>query len=142
VVSGVASSVSLYAFTVEPRHAGIVVGVGQTLSNVVAAVVGLALLRRRFGLLRLRSTVRTYIRLLVASVGAALPTAFMLYGLQGFGIDDTRWSGALVALLLGGVVYLAICFAAAHLLRVEEVGQLLEPVLRRLRRRPPSAGTP
>ncbi len=141
-VTLVATAVNVVALTVDPQRAGIVVGIGQTVSNLAAAAVGFMLLRRRLGRLRLGSSVRTYVRLAVASVVAAVPTAFMVYGLRGFGIDDTRWSGALVALVLGGVVYLGICFTAAHLLRVEEVGQLLEPVLRRLRRGRSPARTP
>jgi len=51
-------------------------------------------------------------------------------------VDAERWSGAAVELVLGGGVFVAVALGAAHTLRVEEVGQLLDPVTRRLRRRP------
>jgi hypothetical protein len=41
-----------------------------------------------------------------------------------------------VELAVGGVVYLGVVYGLAHLMRVEEVSQLLSPVLRRVRRRP------
>lgn len=136
VVTVVATAVNITALTVDPGRAGIVVGIGQTLSNLAAALLGFMLLRRRLGLLRLGSSIRTYVRLALAGLLAAAATAFMLVGLEGFGIDGERWSGALVEMVLGGVLFLVLCFGTAHLLRVEEVGQLFEPVLRRLRRRP------
>ena len=136
VVTVVATAVNVTALTVDPGRAGIVVGIGQTLSNLAAALLGFLLLRRRLGLLRLGSSIRTYVRLALAAMIAAAATAFMLVGLEGFGIDGERWSGALAEMVLGGMVFLVLCFGTAHLLRVEEVGQLFDPVVRRLRRRP------
>jgi hypothetical protein len=59
----------------------------------------------------------------------------MLVGLEGLGMDGEQWSGALAELALGGLMFVVVCFGTAHLLRVDEVGQLFDPVLRRLRRR-------
>ena len=137
VVTVVATAVNLVALTVDPGRTGVVVGIGQTVSNLAAALVGFMLLRRRLGLLRLGSSIRTYVRLALAGVLAA--------GGDGLhGAPDSRvwastassWSGAFTELALGGVVFVVVCFGTAHLLRVDEVGQLFDPVLRRLRRRP------
>jgi hypothetical protein len=46
-----------------------------------------------------------------------------------------RLSSAVEVVVVGGV-FLAIVLALAHLMKVEEVGQLLDPALRRLRKRP------
>ena len=135
VVTLVATGVNLLALTVDPLRAGIVVGLGQTVSNLAAALVGFLLLRRRLGPLRLGGSIRTYVRLALAGVVGAAPTWFMLVGLTGLGVDPQTWSGALTQLALGGVVFVVICLGTAHLLRVEEVGQLFDPVLRRVRRR-------
>ena len=135
VVTLVATAVNLVALVVDPLRAGIVVGIGQTVSNLAAALVGFLLLRRRLGLLRLGSSIRTYVRLVVAGAIGAAPTWFMLVGLTGLGVDPQTWSGALTQLALGGVVFLVICFGSAHVMRVEEVGQLFDPVLRRVRSR-------
>lgn len=136
VVTVVATAVNVAALTVAPERAGIVVGVGQTVSNLAAALLGFVLLRRRLGLLRLGASIRTYVRLAMAGVFAAAATAFMVRGLEGFGVDGERWSGALTQLVLGGVMFLVLCFGAAHLMRVDEVHHLFDPLLRRLRRRP------
>ncbi|WP_346767850.1 murein biosynthesis integral membrane protein MurJ [Knoellia koreensis] len=133
VVSGVATAVNLYAFTVDPTKVGIVVGIGQTLSNLVAAGVGFVLLRRRLGLLRLRSTVRLYVRLGVATlVGAAvaIPARMLLERVVGDGV-----LGSAIELVAGGGLFLAVVLGVAHLMRVEEVAALLDPVTRRIRRR-------
>lgn len=132
VVTAVATAVNLVAFTVEPGHAGVVVGVGQTLSNLVASVVGFALLRRRFGLLRLRSVARLYARLLVAAVVAAGVSWPLVHWLDGT-LPEGR-AGAAAELVVGGGVFALVALGLAHLMRVDEVGQLLDPVLRRVRR--------
>ncbi|GAA2736805.1 hypothetical protein GCM10009867_22200 [Pedococcus aerophilus] len=135
LVTVVASAVNLLALAAAPERAGVIVGIGQTLSNLAAALVGFWLLRRRLGSLRLRSTVRVYVRLVLASVLAALPTLAVLWLLARSGVDAETWVGALLELSLGAVVYLASVFGLAHVMRVEEVGQLLDPVVRRLRPR-------
>ena len=136
VVTVVATAINLAALTVDPGRAGVVVGVGQTVSNLVAALLGFLLLRRRLGLLRLGSSIRTYVRLALAAGLAAAVTVFMVAGLEGLGVEGERWSGALLELASGGLLFLVLCFGAAHLMRVEEVQQLFDPLLRRLRRRP------
>jgi putative peptidoglycan lipid II flippase len=133
VVTVVATVVNLYAFTVDPTRAGIWVGIGQTVSNLAAALVGFLLLRRRLGLLRLRSTVRLYVRLAVASLTAGL-VCWPLVAWLDSTLSSSRLSSA-VELVVGGGVFLAIVLVVAHLMKVEEVGQLLDPVVRRARRR-------
>ncbi|MGO4340490.1 murein biosynthesis integral membrane protein MurJ [Pedococcus sp. 2YAF34] len=136
LVTVVASAVNLTALLAAPGRAGVIVGLGQTVSNLVAALVGFALLRRRLGSLHLSPAVRVYVRLAVASLVAAVPTLVLLWLLGRLGVEAERWSGAAVELALGGAVFVAVALGVAHALRVEEVGQLLDPVTRRLRRRP------
>ena len=136
LVTVVASAVNLLALVAAPERAGVIVGIGQTLSNLAAALVGFALLRRRLGPLRLRPTVRVYVRLALASLVAAVPTLVLLWLMTRVGVDAERWWGAAVQLVVGGGAYLALVFGIAHAMRVEEVGQLFDPLTRRLRRRP------
>jgi putative peptidoglycan lipid II flippase len=139
-VTGVATAVNIAAFFVDPARAAVLVGVGQTASNLVAAALGFWLLRRRFGLLRLRTTTRLYVRLVAASLIGALvawPVA-TLCGSLGLG----RFVEAALQLVVGGAVFLAVVLGLAHVMRVQEVGQLLDPVLRRLGRRPPASPSP
>jgi len=133
VVTAVATAVNLVALFADPARAGILVGIGQTLSNLAAAVVGFWLLRHRFGLLHLKATVRLYVRLVLASL-AGLAVAWPVIALIGrFGLG--RYVAAATQLTVGGSLFLAVVLGAAHLMRVEEVGQLLDPVTRRIRRR-------
>ena len=136
VVTVVATVANLVGALVDPAHTGVVVGIGQTLSNLVAALVGFVLLRRRLGSLDLSSSVRTYLRLFVASLVAAAVTWVVLMLLGSAGFAATSWSGALTQLVVGGGVFVVAALVLAHVMRVEEVGQLLDPVVRRVRRRP------
>jgi putative peptidoglycan lipid II flippase len=140
VVTGVATAVNITAFFVDPARAGVLVGIGQTASNLVAAALGFWLLRRRFGLLRLRTTTRLYVRLVAASVAGALVAWPVIATVGRLGLG--RFVEAPLQLAVGGSVFLAVVLGLAHLMRVQEVDQLLDPVLRRLRRRPPTSPAP
>jgi putative peptidoglycan lipid II flippase len=140
VVTGVATAVNITAFFVDPARAGVLVGIGQTASNLVAAALGFWLLRRRFGLLRLRTTTRLYVRLVAASVAGALVAWPVIATVGRLGLG--RFVEAPLQLAVGGTVFLGVVLGLAHLMRVQEVDQLLDPVLRRLRRRPPTSPAP
>jgi putative peptidoglycan lipid II flippase len=140
VVTGVATAVNLVAFVVDPARAAVLVGVGQTVSNLAAAVLGFWLLRRRFGLLRLRSTLRLYVRLMAASLAGVVVGWPVVAGIGALGLG--RFIEAPLQLVVGGGVFLAVVLWLAHRMRVEEVGQLLDPVVRRVRRRPPASPAP
>jgi putative peptidoglycan lipid II flippase len=145
VVTAVATVVNLLAALVDPQTTGIVVGLGQTVSNLTAAVVGFVLLRRWLGPLRLRSTVRMYVRLAVAALVAGAVTLGVVTVLErALPTLDTghlTWWGAFVELVVGLGVLFAVFLPLAHVLRVPEVGQLLDPLLRRVRaRRGPGPG--
>jgi len=136
VVTVVATVANLVAATVDPVHTGIVVGLGQTLSNLSAALLGFVLLRRRLGSLGLHTSIRGYVRLGIASVAAGLLTWLGLRAMEAVGVDATSWTGAFVEVVVGGGGFIVIALGLAHAMRVQEVGLLLDPLLRRLRRRP------
>ncbi len=134
VVTGSATAVNLFAATLPVDRTGIWVGVGQTLSNVLAAGIGFVLLRRRLGRLGLGVTVRTYVRLVVASAAAGAIAVGGLH-LVSDRIEGSRLM-SLAALAGFGMAYVLLTWAIAHRMRVREVEELLAPVLRRL----PGAG--
>ena len=134
VVTAVATAANLVAALVDPLRTGIVVGLGQTLSNLVAVLLGFALLRRRLGPLRLAATSRVYVRLVIASAFATFVGWLLLVGLERLGVDGRTWTGAVVELLVAGGGFVVTALALAHRMRVDEVRQLLDPVLRRARR--------
>lgn len=148
VVTVVATVANLVAAVVPPERTGVVVGLGQTLSNTVAAVVGLWLLRRRLGSLHLRSTTQLYVRLAIASVVATVPTVAVVWVLRQVLPQDANghltWASSVVVVVIGLAVLFPVALAVAHALRVREVALLLDPVLRRVsaRRGPGGGRTP
>jgi putative peptidoglycan lipid II flippase len=139
VVTVVATVANLVAAVVPPEHTGVVVGLGQTVSNTVAAVLGLWMLRRALGSLHLRSTTRLYIRMTVASLVAAVPTALVVWLVRPVlphdAHDNLTWLSCVVVVGLGLAVLFPVALAVAHALRVREVAVLLDPVVRRVRAR-------
>jgi putative peptidoglycan lipid II flippase len=134
IVTAVATAANLVAAFVDPLRTGVVVGLGQTLSNLTAALVGFALLRRRLGPLQLSETTRVYVRLALASAVALGVGWLVLAGLGRVGVDGQTWSGAAVELVVAGGAFVAVVLGLAHAMHVGEVRQLLDPLLRRARR--------
>ncbi|HET7278030.1 MAG TPA: murein biosynthesis integral membrane protein MurJ [Dermatophilaceae bacterium] len=135
VVTAIATVVNVTAGFVNPGFTAVLVGIGQTVSNLAAAVLGFVLLRRRLGPLHLRSTARMYLRMTLASLLAGA-VAWGLVMVVGTGAKDSLLARA-TTLALAAAVFLLLVLGAAHVLQVREVAELISPLLRRLRRRPP-----
>jgi putative peptidoglycan lipid II flippase len=119
----------LAAVTLSDRHLVAGLAVATSLSYVVGAVVGEALLRRRFGRLDTARTVRASTRFLVMSVLAGLAAWMVLMVVSnatGRGV-----LGSLVAVLLGSVAAGAVLVVSVLVGRSAE----LDDVLRGLRGR-------
>ena len=134
LVTVVATAFNIAILVTRPDEAGVFVGLGQTVSNLLAALLGFVLLRRKLGALRLSSALRVYVRLTLASLLAAAAGWLVLR--LGQGLTETGFAGRLVVVAVAGVVFASIALGLAHALRVREASQLLDPVVRRLRRRP------
>jgi len=130
VVTVVASVVNLGCFLLPPEWVGVGVGVGQTVSNLVAALLGFHLLRRRLGPLRLSAAVQQNARLLVAALAAAA-LAVLGYGALTHLLGSSR-PATVLTLAVVGIGYLLLTLVIAGRLRVTEVAELLAPVTRRL----------
>lgn len=132
LVTGTAAAFTLFAMTRPFTEAATWVGVGQTVSNLLGAGIGLSLLRRRLGPLGLSRVVRQNVRLLVATtVGTLASVAALLLLTRTLG--DSWLSSVVVVAVAGGLLVL-IALAAAARMRVTEVTAVLAPVTRRLRR--------
>ncbi|NHA70012.1 murein biosynthesis integral membrane protein MurJ [Phycicoccus flavus] len=141
VVTATAATIAFAAAFIRPGLSAVVVGAGQAFAYLVGSVVGFVVLRRQHGPLGLRAIGLTYVRLAVPAAVVAAVLALLLHlVLPGTGAQ--RGPSALLegAVVLGvlGVLQLAGTWAAAHVLGVEEVRQLLAPVLRRVRGGSPS----
>jgi putative peptidoglycan lipid II flippase len=105
----------------------------NAISYVISALISLAVLRRRIGRLNLGSVAVALIKVLVAAAIAAGLGLLVVRLLPGSGAPDGR-AEALVQLLAGGSVIMASYFAAALMLRVQEVSQVVGMVRRKLGR--------
>jgi putative peptidoglycan lipid II flippase len=106
--------------------------VGNTLSFVFGVVLGYWLLRRRIGRIGLRQIAATLVRLVVASVLAAVPATLAV--LASYALLGDGKVGNFVALVVGGGVLLGAYVAAALALRIQEVRELSTMVRVRLGR--------
>ncbi|WP_084349161.1 murein biosynthesis integral membrane protein MurJ [Janibacter limosus] len=133
LVTLVAVTFTLIGSTRAPQDVATWVGIGQSLSNLTAAVLGLWLLQRRLGTLRLGRVVRQNTRLLLATL---LATGLGWLVLDGLGrvVDTQTWFGAVIVTAFVALVVLAASLAIAARMRVREVTEMLAPLTRRLGR--------
>lgn len=133
VVTLVAVSVTLFGSTRPPEDVATWVGIGQSVSNLTAALIGFWLLRRRLGPLQLGRVLQQNVRLVIATVAATACGGLVLRGLD-LVLDTDTWAGAVVVTALVALVVLALSLALAARMRVREVTETLAPLTRRLRR--------
>lgn len=106
--------------------------IGMTISYVVCAILGNWLLRKRIGDLGFGPVLRTLLRLALAAIVAAVPTALLALIIQhtlGFGK-----TGSVVGLLVGALVLVIVYLAVATALRVKEISQVWGMLRGRIRR--------
>jgi putative peptidoglycan lipid II flippase len=108
------------------------VAAGYSLAYFLGWAISLRVLRRRVGGLDGARTVRTYVRLVVASVLAGV-ACWLVARLMGALLGDGV-TGALGGLLVGGAVLAVTYLALARAMRVRELTSVLELVGGRLRR--------
>ncbi|HET7303726.1 MAG TPA: murein biosynthesis integral membrane protein MurJ [Segeticoccus sp.] len=131
VISGVATAGNVVVLLlVAPRWMAVGAGAALSLGNVIGSVASFVWLRRRLGGLPVYDVVRTYVRLTLASVVAAVVTLLIIFGL------DHVLTGKLLAfvvLAVGGGAFLLVYVVVARRLRVGEIDEILAPLSRRLR---------
>ena len=133
LVTLIAVSFSLFGSTRPAQDVATWVGIGQSLSNLVAALLGLWLLQRRLGTLGLGRVVRQNTRLVIATL-VATGLGWLVLGGMGRVLDTHTWVGAVLVTTIVSVVVLGASLALAARLRVREVTDLLAPLARRLGR--------
>lgn len=111
---------------------GVGVGLAQTLSNLVQAIMGYILLKKKIGRIPLGAAARTYTGLAISSV-AATAVAFVIVKLMNSMLTMSRFT-AVLELVIAGSIFLAIYIGVAKALRVQEITAMLAPVTRRLKR--------
>ncbi len=129
IITGIAVTGSLAAWLLLPYQwtaAGI--GLSQALGQGAAGLVGVWWVRRKLDGLHLGDVARTYVRVLAASLGAAVPTLLLVWGASALLDGKTQ---AVLTLGLGGVLFFTLYGVLAHRMGVRELEELLGPVLRR-----------
>lgn len=121
---------SLISLTfIPPKYAVAVVALGQSVSNWLTALVFIAVIHVELNGVFFAHTVRLWGRLLLAS----LPSVVVSYLVSTLVFDWLgHWAGAVVAVLVGSALFLAIFIVVSRLLKIREVGEVLQPVFRKL----------
>ncbi|MEU2386192.1 murein biosynthesis integral membrane protein MurJ [Streptomyces sp. NPDC012461] len=134
IVAAVNAAAAVVCFLVLPARWA-VVGMAASYGAAYAVGVGVAwrrLRKRLGGDLDGARVLRTYARLCIASVPAALLSGAACYGISqtiGQGV-----AGSFAAILVGGAVLLGVFFVAARRMRIEELNSLVGMVRGRLGR--------
>ncbi len=133
VVTGIQVMSALVAVLVPPAWAVATICLGQTLGNTVGAGWFLLRTQRQLGGLPLRALGALIVRLLAASVPAALAAWGMVWWVSGR--LGSEWSAALVQLAAGGAVFGVVFLGLAYVLHLGDVthlvGRLVRGALRR-----------
>ena len=123
---------SVLALALPPSWIVAGVGLGMSLAYAVGAGLSFVLLRRRLGRVDGARVSGTYLRLLVAGVLAALVGLVVSHGVHA-ALGQSRTS-SMLALVVAGAAVVAAYLAACRVMRIEELGELLEPIRSRLAR--------
>ena len=130
VNTGVAAAVAVAAMLLPVDYRAVGVGLGQALSNVVGAVIALVWLGRRVDGLQMAASVRTLVRVTVASLIAAAPTFLVFFAAQQLLRGRAT---AIVALLIGVPIFVVVYVTLARRMKVTQIDEILDPLMRRLR---------
>jgi putative peptidoglycan lipid II flippase len=131
IVTVVATVGNLLAALLPVGWMGVGVGLSQTASNLVAAVVGVVWLRHKLGGLPLGDVRRTYLRLGAAALGAGVAAYLVRLGVAPLVGGRLQ---SLVELVVAGGVFAMVDLVLARLMRVREIDDLFGPLLSRVRR--------
>ena len=132
VLTGSSTTITVVTLAFRPEHTVAIIGGGIVASNVLSSLFGMVLVRRRLGHLGGREIARTWLRIGLASVVAAVIAWPVVLGFDGL---VSGRLGAVLVLVVGGSVFGVAYLLMAWILRIREVGELLDPILRRLPRR-------
>lgn len=132
VLTGSATTITVVTLAFRPEHTVAIIGGGIVASNVLSSLFGMVFVRRRLGHLGGRGIARTWLRIGSASVVAAVIAWPVVLGFDGL---VSGRLGAVLVLVVGGGVFGVAYLLMAWILRIREVGELLDPILRRLPRR-------
>jgi putative peptidoglycan lipid II flippase len=132
-VAGVRILLNLIFYTVLPIAAVTAsLMVANTISYLVAMVIGYVILRKKVGLLGLTEMGMALARLAVAAIIAAIPTYLLVLLFEH--IMGTGKVSSIVTLIIGGIVLIGVYIGAALALKAKDVTDVAAMVKSRLGR--------
>lgn len=131
VNTGVAAAIAIGCLWVPSEFRAVGVALGQAVSNLAAALFAVLWLSRRLQGLPMAGVIRTTVRVTVASLPAALVAVALVWLSETFTAHGRVV--ALIALAVGGTLFVLLYIAAARRMRVREIDSVLQPMLRRVR---------
>ena len=129
VLSGAQLLCLLAVFIAPANTALLIVAAAQTIANTIVSVVWVRVASRQMNGLGMISVVDQWLRLLGASVLAAVPTWFIV---KLFGMLGSRWLLNAAATIVGGVAFVGIFVLASKLFRIPEVTDAVAGLGRKL----------
>lgn len=129
ILSGSQLVLVCLVFVVPANGALWTVAAAQTIGNTVVSVVWIVIAARQMNGLGMRSIAMQWLRLLGASVISGVPAAAAVWAMGLLGEGRLM---SLLTLAVGGVLFVGLFLLAAKLLKIDEVGGLVTPILRRL----------
>lgn len=133
ITTGTQLGVLVTMFVLPPEFALLVVAAAQTIASTVGAAAWLFVASRQLGGLGMGKVNRLWIKLIVASLVAAVPTFFAGHAIDAAG--NGAWMGHAGGTFVGGVLFVAIFLVMAKLLCIDEVMGLVRPMVRKVARR-------
>lgn len=130
--SSIAAAITISCLFWPDHYVGIGIGLALTISNAAQGWVGLRWLQRTTGRIMISDIVQTYVRLLTASLLAGVVTGIVVWATSL--VVGVGRAGALIQLMVGGLVFLLVFIRLGRLLRIREVEDLVRPVTARLGR--------
>ena len=129
VLSGAQLMCLLAIFIAPANTALLIVAAAQTIANTIVSIVWVRVASRQMNGLGMISVIDQWLRLLGASVLAAVPTWFIV---KLFGMLGSRWLLNAAATIVGGVAFVGIFVLASKLLRIPEVTDAVAGLGRKL----------
>ncbi|MDQ1556678.1 MAG: putative peptidoglycan lipid flippase [Actinomycetota bacterium] len=128
---------ALFVTTLAPAWIAVGIAAVTTIAGTVQAALSAILLRRHIGRLDAAHIVRSYLVYLLAAAPAAAVGIGVEFALGGFtnGFAVNSVAGAVLTMIIAGVLMLGVYIGGLVLLRAPELRAMATPVLARLRRR-------
>jgi putative peptidoglycan lipid II flippase len=114
-----------------PVWVAVGVSVAMSVANLFGALISLRMLRRRIGSVDGGVVMRSHVQFVAAAIGAAAPAFLLAFAVHAVLGSDRL--GAVVSLILGGSVMVAMYAGLLKAIQADELDAVLTPLTARLR---------